>query len=383
MANKFLVNGKPIVECRLSMPKIGAWLANDLLIDSDEGFNIGDSVTIDFLDTIFKGTVLDTGIFQGFQRCTVIGGTGRLPEYLESACYNSIPVGQIIRDIARKTGHQVSTTSDQNVLNNNLVGWNILKMQASLALEKVLQITNSIWRILPDGTLWVGPEKYSAVNPEDYLVIEKFPEEARWSIYNEDTLLQPLTSLSGNDIQQVEYFLFEENLNISVTFTLNFADSIDALTNQNDNTLYNSIYRCSVVKQKQDDGTLDLTPNPYNEVIKNGFTDVPIIYPFPGMKIEVPSGTICYVQFANGDPQYPRVFAWEDQVATNGIKVHFIHDGAEQPAARKGDGINAGKLSFQPGMSGAVLLYNGNPVTAAVDITGSITAGSNQVGIGG
>lgn len=382
MANEFTINGNPIVECRLTMPKNGAWIMNDLLVDTEDTFSIGDSITAKFLDTTFKGTVLDTGVFQGFQRCTVIGGTGRLPEYLESACYNSIPVGQIVRDIARKTGHQVSTTVDQDVMNANLVGWNILKMQASLALDKVLQVTNSIWRILPDGTLWVGPEKYSTLNADNYLVIEKFPEEARWNIYNEDILLQPLTSLSGNNIQQVDYYISGKELSIFIYFTLNFADSIDSLTNQNDNILYNSIYRCSVVQQKAD-GTLDVTPNPSNDLIKNGFSEVPIIYPFPGMKIEVPKDAICYLQFANGDPQYPRVFAWEDQTSTSGIKVHFIHDGAEQPAARKGDGINAGKLSFQPGMSGAVLLYNGNPVTVAVDITGSITAGSNQVGIGG
>lgn len=384
MANKFLVNEKPIVECHLIIPKIGAWMANDVLVDSDDSFNVGDSVTMNFLDTTFKGTILDTGIYRGFQRCTIIGGSGKLPDYLESASYNSVPLGQVVRDIARKTDHQVSTKADQNVMNSNLAGWTILKMQASLALEKALQVTDSIWRILPDGTLWVGGESYTPLNPDDFTIIERFPEEARWNVYNEEYLIQPLTSFLGNEIQQVEYFINNNDLTMYIYFTENFADSIDNLTNQNDNILYNTIYRCAVVNQKSN-GLLDLTPNPTNDIIKNGFTDVPIIYPFPGMKIEVPNGAICFVQFANGDPQYPRVFAWEDQTSTAGIKVRMIHDVKEQPAARKGDTVNVGQLTFAGmgtlqftpagGMPGAP----GNTVT----ITAVVGAGSNQVTIGG
>jgi hypothetical protein len=374
------------------MPKSGAWLANDVLVDTPDTFNIGDSVTMNFINTTFKGTILDTGVFRGFQRCTIIGGSGKLPNYLESASYNSVPLGQIVRDIARKTDHQVSTTADQDVLNTNLVGWNILKMQASLALEKVLQITKSIWRILPDGTLWVGPEKYFPLKPDDFLVIDKFPEEARWSIYNEDKVIEPLTSLSGNNIQQVEYYINNGDLSMFVYFTLNYADSIDNLTNQNDNILYTGVYRCSVVIQK-DNGLVDLTPNPSNDIIKNGFSDVPIVYPFPGMKIEVPKDTICFVQFANADPQYPRIFGWEDQTNTSNIKVRFIHDVNEMPAARKYDSVEIGQLSvtgmgvasvsFTPivrGIPGVpVVVGPGMPVT----LSGDISKGSDQVKIGG
>lgn len=381
---QYLINNKPIVECHLMLPKIGAWMANDVLIDSDEEFNIGDSVTMNFLDQTFKGTVLDTGVFRGFQQCTIIGGSGKFPDQLESSSYNSIPLGQVVNDIARKTGHTVSTSSDQNLLNHNLVGWNILKMKASLALVKLLDSQGAIWRILPDGTLWIGFETYTPLNINDFLVIEKFPEQARWNIYNEEYLIQPLSSLDGNNIQQVEYFISKNELTQIVFFTNTFGDSIDQLTSQEDNILYNTTYRCSVVSQKSD-GSLDLLPNPSNDLIKNGFSNVPIVYPFPGMKIEVPSGTICYVKFANNDPQYPRVFAWEDQTSTTGIKVHMIHDIKEQPAARKGDSVNVGQLTFigmgqlqftptggMPGMAGS-----------SVTLTASVGAGSNQLSIGG
>ena len=77
MANQFLINEQPIVQCHLMLPKIGAWMANDVLVDTDTEFNIGDSVTMNFLDQTFKGTILDTGVYRGFQQCTIIGGSGR------------------------------------------------------------------------------------------------------------------------------------------------------------------------------------------------------------------------------------------------------------------------------------------------------------------
>lgn len=384
MATEYLINEQPIVQCSLMLPKVGAWMANDTLIDSDFEFNIGDSITMKFLDQTFKGTILDTGVYRGFQQCSIIGGTGRFPEELESASYNSITVGQVVNDIARKTGHTVSANSDQNLLNQTLAGWNILKMKASLSLVKLLSLQGAIWRILPDGTLWVGYENYKPVNLDDFLIIEKFPDQARWNIYNEDYLIQPLNSIDGNEIQQVEYYISADELTQTVFFTDTFADSIDMLTSQDDNIVYNTMYRCSVVSQKSN-GLVDLLPSPTNEIIKNGFSDVPIIYPFPGMKIEVPPGTICYLRFANNDPQYPRVFAWDDTNSTTGIKVHMIHDVKEQPAARKGDTVNVGQLTFA-GMGSLQFTPAGGmpgPAGNTVTITAVVGAGSNQVLIGG
>jgi len=393
--NKYLVDGIPLVECHLIIPKIGAWIANDVLVDTDTPLSLGQAVTMNFMDRTFKGTVLDTGVFEGYQRCTIIGGSGKLSSYLESTPYNSTTVGQVLRDIARKTSHTVSTSIDQTLLNSNLASWNIIRMKAALAITKLLSEIGAIWRILTDGTLWIGKEVYTPLNAQDFTVLEEFPEEARWDIYNEDYLIDPLTSLSGNNIQQVEYFVKDNELKMSVYFTDTYADSTDKLTDQSDNILYNSTYRCQVVTQHSD-GTLDLIPNPDNILIKNGFVNVPIIYPFPGMTIQVPAGTFCYVQFMNGDPQYPRVIGWDDTgLAT---KVQLIHAN-ENKAARVGDIVDCGKITVvQTSPMPPILTINyvspsgtvipivsgvaGVIGTASVPLSGKITTGSNTVFIG-
>lgn len=382
----FTINDYSIIDCNLELPRLGAWTVDDVTIDTDVPFNIGDQVTIKFLDRELIGTVLDTGVFQGYQRCSIVGGSGLLPNNLESTPYNSTTVGQIVRDIARKTNHELSLESNQDVLNTNLDGWNIIQMRAALALTRLLKEVNAIWRILPDGKLWVGLEEYTQeVATGDFEIIEKHPEDSIWEVYNEDYMIDALTLFDGNPVKHITYQVSGDDVTTLLNFTDTYADTTDNLTDQDDEILYNGTYRCSVVTQHSD-GSLDLLPNPYLEIIKNGFVNVPIIYPFPGMSIKVPTNTICYVSFANGDPQFPRVNGWDDK--DNATKVEMIHPNA-QPAARKTDTVDCGILQVTSSPMGTVVVYipPGSiiPITIGPDGTqlkGIIDSGSSIVSIG-
>ena len=136
--NQFTVNGFPLVSGHLRMTKSGVWTAYDVLVDTATVFNKGDSVTLALLNETFKGTIYNADVYLGFQRCTIIGGSGRLSEELESVPYNSTTIGQVFKDIARKTGHTVSSTSDLETLNFSLKAWNIIKMKASLDRKSVV-----------------------------------------------------------------------------------------------------------------------------------------------------------------------------------------------------------------------------------------------------
>ena len=332
---QYLVNDYPLITGHIRMAKSGVWTAYDVLVDTDVAFKVGDSVTMKLIDVTFNGTIYNSDVYLGFQRCTILGGSGKLSTYLESAPYNATTIGQVLKDIARNTNHKISTKAEQNVLNFSLTGWNILKMKAALAIEKLTSVTSCLCRVLPDGTLWFGKETYTPVNDDDYLVIEKFPDEGRWSIYNDQTLIQPLSSLQGMNIVQVDYLVQDNELTTDIYFSDISADSVQELTEQDDKILYEGVYRCKVVKQYST-GNLELLPDPNFDIIRNGFVDVPIIYPFPGMKITVPIGTACYVGFANGNPQFPRVQGWDDN--GEATRVEFIHTNM-LAAARKTDSV--------------------------------------------
>ena len=377
---EFTINNNPIIEVKLTLPKNGVWLAANCIIDSVDELSINQKVQMKFLDTTFNGTVVDTGVFQGFLRATIVGGTGNMAKMIESKAYKGLPAGQVIRDIGALTGHSIADSSDKDILNFVLSRWDKLKAKASDLIESLLKVTGGTWRILPDGSLWVGKEVYTPLNPNDYLVINKTPSEAKWSIYNESTLVQPFTSLEDNNIFRVEYEIIHSELFCTIFFAETFGDSITALAEQSKEILYNKIYRCRVVQQKQDD-TLDLLPDPIIEEIKNGISDVPILTPFPGMRMLVPVGSHCFVFFANGDPRYPRVCSWESSTVdteVNSIKVEMITTSGSN-AARKGDSV--GVLKFIP--NPPQLFYNGSLVSA-VDPGTKITIqeGSSIVTIG-
>ena len=152
-------------------------------------------------------------------------------------------------------------------------------------------------------------------------------------------------------------------------------------------SLYDAKYRCKVIKQNTD-GNLDLLPDPNFDLINNGFVNVPIVYPFPGMKIKVSNGAVCFVGFANGDPQYPRVFGWED--SGEPILVEMVHTNAAE-AARKGDSVDIGNITIAANpMTGAITGTYTPPMSASIPIVGGvinlnagkITTGSTILKIG-
>ncbi len=106
----------------------------------------------------------------------------------------------------------------------------------------------------------------------------------------------------------------------------------------------------------------------------------------PGLKVNLRVGQEVLVGFDNHDPTRPFIahlgtlgtglFPLSTTLEAGAIK---IGDGATLGAARNTDPVSVGTLSFVPGSGGAQLLYNGTPVTSAVQITGTITGGSAKV----
>lgn len=377
--SNYNLNGSQIISINIEIPYHGTWIATNCHVDSNVIFNIGDKVTLNFLDKTMPAIIFETDVYQDYQQCTLVGGTGLMSIELESKNYNSISIGQIVIDIAKQTGNSVSSLCNKELMNIIVPRFSIVKMSASLMLEKLLESYSALWRILPDGSLWVGYEQYPIVDITQYEVLNKFPSDSKWEIYNDKTLLEPLNSLGGINIKETIYLIQDSELKVYLKYNNLGNDNQLALNNQDNQHLYNTTYRCKVISQKSD-GSIDAIPDPANPLVKNGFTNVPIIYPLPGMSIKVSQGAICYIFFANNSPEYPRVIGWED--IGNSTSVEVIHTG-NKPAARKDDPIKAGTLSFVPGTSGAQLLYNGSSVTAAVNIVGSITGGSGTVSIGG
>ena len=142
-----------------------------------------------------------------------------------------------------------------------------------------------------------------------------------------------------------------------------------------------------------------------------GASDVPCVYGLPGTVCKVPQGTRARVSFDNGDPR-KRTFGGYD-AGCPVDEINIAEASSTQGAARNGDSIGGGALSFVPtppaaGVpTGGVMLYTPQPsienpspipipflsfvgpvlitqlTPGPLPIGGNITGGSSVVKIGG
>ena len=388
----YTLNNNRIARGTLEIPNQGIWYFGEMIIDTDTTINEGSDVTIQFMDKTLSGTFVDAENYAGYVKGSVIGGKNTMSNVIESIGYAGITLGQIVRDVASLTGHTFNLQSDASLMAISLVRWDKIKAKASDIIDKLLepQIKDgrkAIWRIMLDGTLWVGYEDYPEVTIK-YELLDKQTQKGYWLFNNEEQVIEPLQSVSGQRIRETVYRLENEKLDMLFNFYQpNHIQAYD-LSSQTREFIYSRIYRMKVLNQ-QGNGTVNLVPEPEIELLKNGLREVPIIYPMPDMKINVSTGAICYVFFANSDPSYPRVIAWEFS-PQNLIEVVFADSKGGRGVARLNDDVHGGTITTQNVVNGAPVQFfytpfGGLPIGPSPTLVlngGKIRTSSNTVKAG-
>lgn len=209
-----LVNGRPVIDGHICFPRVGAWHA-DLMIDV--GQTEPGSISIVFQDgTTFNGTVIRQAVFAAFLRLRIVGGAGKLyntqvaPKHwtMNQAGTAAIPLSVPLQYILNQAGEKLSPTADQGVLNTNLVSWTCVPQSCSAALRSLIQGYANSWRVLPDGTVWIGNEQWKAVDGTfNYVLLHKHTGLGVMELAEDSPLLRPGTTLGGNQITRVDNFI--------------------------------------------------------------------------------------------------------------------------------------------------------------------------------
>jgi len=366
-----LTNGRlnqsyDLVTCILELPIQGVWYMEKVRVDTDQEFIDGDSVTVDFLDKTLSGVFIDTVNYNGYVVGTIIGGKNTMSMTIDSVGYVGVSVNTIVSFIAQKTGHTIDSASNQKILSTAVSRFENMTARASDMLERALQPYNAIWRITLDGKLFIGLEEYpdisirypTLIENQTYDVLDKKQDQGYWSIYNEEILIEPSFSISGNTVKEVIYDLNVEAKEY-LTIKLDFYDPAYLLSynlsSEVKEYLYFKRYRMKVSLQKPD-GTITCFPDPDLDLLKNGLRDVPIIYPMPDMQIKVKAGAICYVEFANGDPGLPRITGWESNDKL--VEVIYAVSKNPQPVGRVGDTVDCGYIQTLPSVIAGSVTFN-------------------------
>lgn len=191
------VNGIFVAEATIDIPRIGVWHA-DLLVNSLVSFT--GKASIQFGSQTFNGTVSRNGPdINKRLRARVLGGAGALSSLLPPKSYRSIPIRIPLNDALNSCGEKLSSTSDSTLLNITLDVWSRLQMTGGQAIDALLQaVTPNLpsWRVLADGTIWVGYEYWQASQLKNASPLYSEPERGSLTIYSLDPIVLPGQTLS-------------------------------------------------------------------------------------------------------------------------------------------------------------------------------------------
>jgi hypothetical protein len=152
------LNAHSIISGILTLPRVGLWQAA-LFVDTREA--VFGAATLDWCGLTLKGTVISGSIERGEYHCRIVGGAGGLNTPVQPHGFLRPNVQTVLSAIADDAGERLSGTIQPPVLNRQLDFFALMGRQtAALALCRLSDALEMAWRLLPDGTLWVGEEAW-------------------------------------------------------------------------------------------------------------------------------------------------------------------------------------------------------------------------------
>lgn len=307
------INGLDIVSVSIQEPRIGVWSA---VVDVDAEAALSGKVTIVIDGTTWVGTVVKGDLHAGRFHGQIAGGAGKLAMVLDAKFYLNIPLSVVLTDLMLGTGETLSSATDTSVTRHTVSRWTRPQSKASASLKQVADEMLLSWRVLRDGTVWLGSETWPSVDPT-YDEIDRVPGRDSLTIAPESPTVLPGCTFSSRRISRVTTYIKDEGLRQDILFESAAGGSrvsedigafIDAqVGNRID---YSRLYPCKVLKQGND-GSLELLPDA-QKLRGNGLTRVPIRHGIPGLHVTVPSGGKVLLFFEAGDPKLPAATLWPD-----------------------------------------------------------------------
>ncbi len=198
------LNDLPVLSGLVALPRAGAWHA-DLVVDAPDASQLQGAVTLVVGKLELHGVARRSGAFVQRASIRVVGGAGGLATELEPKGYRSPSVSVILGDIVGDAGEALSPTVDGSLLASVMPAWVRVRGSAGTALSTLADALHVGWRVLLDGTVWLGAEAWPAADVGQYDVLDERPEQARAELGTDSPALLPGTTLEGRRVSYVEH----------------------------------------------------------------------------------------------------------------------------------------------------------------------------------
>lgn len=322
------LNGNDVIACTLNEPRIGVWNAT-VDVDSDKAITGKVTLVIDGVEWV--GTVIKGDLHAGRVHAQIVGGVGKLAKSLDVKHYRGATFGSVVSDLMRETGETLSSTTDARVHSHAVSRWTRPLGKASVALKQVADELLFTWRVLRDGTVWLGTDKWEeakSVHDE----ISRAPGRDTASIAPDAPHIQPGQTFEGKRVSRVVTSIQEgHGLRQELQFESaaggsrvaeDLAAIIDLQTGSKID--YSRLYPSRVVRQAGD-GSLEILPDAPN-LRGNGLTGVPLRTGIPGVSVKVPPGGKVLLYFESGDPKLPSCALWPSGESVLSVELTCISE---------------------------------------------------------
>ncbi|HWL86345.1 MAG TPA: hypothetical protein VNO21_11115 [Polyangiaceae bacterium] len=195
------LNGLTVIEGEVRLPRVGAWHA-DLRVDAQSVPTGPVMLQSEDKALSLKGAIIRGAVWQDTLAVRVIGGAGGLAKGLPSKFYRGIPLRIVLADIASESGESVSPSSDAGVLGTELETWSRIGGPAYVALAAIVESAQCVWRILPDGSTWLGQESWPSANLQ-YDLLSQDPALGALVVGTVSPQIVPGTTLDGRRVSYV------------------------------------------------------------------------------------------------------------------------------------------------------------------------------------
>jgi hypothetical protein len=204
------LNGRPVFDGSILLPRVGAWTA-DVRVDSQTAITGACALAIDGGLTL-QGTAHSTGVWLDTAHVRLVAGADGLGKAARPRHYRRTTLRIVLADLLATAGEKLAANSDAGVLGLSFPGWvtraNPVGLMVSALLEDQRLPAGTAWRMLPDGTLWVGVESWPDSGLADvvsYQDLEERPADGQQQIAAEAPTLLPGTLLAGRKVTYVEH----------------------------------------------------------------------------------------------------------------------------------------------------------------------------------
>jgi hypothetical protein len=190
---------------RIGVPQLSASIAGEITVPPRITFEVGSALS-------WSATVTRQGVDGGRTFVRAVGGAGAMATVLEAKAYQGVPVRIPLEDLVREAGETLSPTASAAVLGLFLGRWTRCRQSAAFALAGLLASAGRVstqgapgWRILPDGTLWVGHETWPETKLESYTVVAEAPHRGSVDILALEPAVFPGETFEGRRVSVVEH----------------------------------------------------------------------------------------------------------------------------------------------------------------------------------